>query len=164
VILTLIVLPYTFIAPRLARNFYHVHVEVILEFFLAFFWLVSWAYMAEYVATINWLDNYTNSITGTTITGTTIPQANVDAWLGGKNAVNASKAVAGLGALLFLLSGANFIFLVAYVLRLRRNRKAGEAAAASGSATMTNDPEMGMEENKNAAAMPPGFAGANGEH
>jgi hypothetical protein len=62
-----------------------------------------------------------------------------------------------------LLSGANFIFLVAYVLRLRRNRKAGEAAAASGGATMTNDPEMGMEENKNAAAMPPGFAGKNGE-
>jgi hypothetical protein len=95
VILTLIVLPYTFIAPRLARNFYHVHVEVILEFFLAFFWLISWAYMADYVATIAWADNYTNSITGTTI-----PSANIDAWLGGKNAINASKAVAGLGALL----------------------------------------------------------------
>jgi hypothetical protein len=95
VILTLIVLPYTFIAPRLARNFYHVHVEVILEFFLAFFWLISWAYMADYVATIAWVDHYTNSIAGTTI-----PQATVDAWLGGKNAINASKAVAGLGALL----------------------------------------------------------------
>jgi hypothetical protein len=48
--LTIIVVPYTFIAPRKLPSFYHVYGEVALEFFLFFFWLVSFAVMANTVA------------------------------------------------------------------------------------------------------------------
>lgn len=97
-ILTLIVLPYTFIAPRLARNFYHVHVEVILEFFLAFFWLISFAYMADYISSVAWAEGIFNRTAAGD--GGTIPQGDLDAWTGGKNVGNACKAISALGALL----------------------------------------------------------------
>jgi hypothetical protein len=46
-LLTVIVIPYTFIAPRKLPSFYHVYAEIILEFFLCFFWLVSFASLGE---------------------------------------------------------------------------------------------------------------------
>jgi hypothetical protein len=53
-IVTIIIIPYTFIAPRRLPSFYHVYGEVALEFFLFFFWLVSFASMADYVGTFDW--------------------------------------------------------------------------------------------------------------
>jgi hypothetical protein len=48
--LTLIIIPYTFIAPRKLPSFYHVYAEIILEFFLCFFWLVSFASLGSSVS------------------------------------------------------------------------------------------------------------------
>lgn len=48
--MTLIVIPYTFIAPRKLPSFYHVYAEIILEFFLCFFWLVSFAALGSSVS------------------------------------------------------------------------------------------------------------------
>jgi hypothetical protein len=54
----MIVVPYTFIAPRKLPSFYRVYGEVVLEFFLFFFWLISFAAMAEWVETLSLLDEY----------------------------------------------------------------------------------------------------------
>jgi hypothetical protein len=56
--LTIIVVPYTFIAPRKLPSFYHVYGEVALEFFLFFFWLISFAAMAEWVEALQFVDSY----------------------------------------------------------------------------------------------------------
>jgi hypothetical protein len=56
--LTIIIVPYNFIAPRKLPAFYHVYGEVVLEFFLFFFWLISFAAMAEWVETLPFIDSY----------------------------------------------------------------------------------------------------------
>lgn len=73
--MTIIVVPYTFIAPRKLPSFYHVYGEVVLEFFLFFFWLISFASMADWVETLAYLssldafNNAANSLKAVTVFG-----------------------------------------------------------------------------------------------
>jgi hypothetical protein len=48
-IFTLLIIAYVVIAPKYARNFYHVYIECLLEFSLAVLWLASFAGLANWV-------------------------------------------------------------------------------------------------------------------
>jgi hypothetical protein len=90
-------LVFTFIAPRKLPNFYHVYGEVALEFFFLFFWLVSFAAMAEYVSTFDWSQAFVTSDLDPSL-GVVVPTSpllqNMD------KAINSLKAVIVFGALL----------------------------------------------------------------
>jgi hypothetical protein len=58
------VVPYTVIGPHKLPSFYHVYAEVILEFFLFLFWFSSFASMANYVGTVDWVQRVESSHTG----------------------------------------------------------------------------------------------------
>jgi hypothetical protein len=154
-ILTIIIVPYTSIAPRRLPNFYHVYVEVVLEFFLFFFWFVSFASMADYVGSYNWALNLESY--GVDPSDRAEIQADLDNIMPNINkAMSCLKAVTVFGALVFFLSLANFIFLVAYVVRTRRARR-----SSTNDTNETNVSELEMGEKSSApppSQMPPSFS------
>jgi ABC-type transport system involved in cytochrome bd biosynthesis fused ATPase/permease subunit len=96
--LTIIVVPYTFIAPRKLPNFYHVYGEAALEFFLFFFWLVSFAAMANVVAAFN-MSQYLNTSLDTIDPGIVAAMQANPLVQGINKAMNTLKAVIVFGAL-----------------------------------------------------------------
>ena len=85
-IITLIVIPYTIIGPKHLPSFYHLYAEVICECILAILWLASFADMAA----------YSSAVDGFFILFEVFGSIGSD-YL---NALNCSKAVAGLGGIL----------------------------------------------------------------
>jgi hypothetical protein len=100
--LTIIVIPYTFIAPRKLPSFYHVYAEIILEFFLCFFWLVSFASLGSDVSSVE--ASLADTATEESVLG--IPKytgdnAQLNSLLNNfYEALKCSKAVAVFGALM----------------------------------------------------------------
>lgn len=93
--MTIIVIPYTFIAPRKLSSFYHVYAEIILEFFLCFFWLVSFASLGTDVSTV---ELAITAITNDPYTGNNAQLNSLFNNLNG--ALKCFKAVAVFGALM----------------------------------------------------------------
>jgi hypothetical protein len=100
--LTIIVVPYTFIAPKRLPSFYHVYGEVALEFFLFFFWLISFAAMADYVGTFDWTQAAISGIEGNlTPAEEAAVQASLPPWVHNiHKAVSALEAVTVFGSVL----------------------------------------------------------------
>jgi len=148
-ILTLIVIPYTFIAPRKLPSFYHVYAEILLEFFLCFFWLVSFASLGSSVSLSG--NNVASELGIPNYNG---DNAQLNSLINNTNeALACSKAVAVFGALMFFLTLANFIFTAVYALRMRR-------AARQSGINNTNNADPGMVEEYNApvpSVIPLGF-------
>jgi hypothetical protein len=92
-VLTIIAVPYTLLAPHYIPTFYHDYVQIIIEPVLAFYWLLSFAGMAGYLSTIDWVN-----MVGKIIQISNSPDFNI--WEGEQNAENACRAIAGLGSLL----------------------------------------------------------------
>jgi hypothetical protein len=99
---TLIIVPYTFIGPRRLPSFYHVYGEVALEFFLFFFWLVSFAAMASYVGTFDWTQAAITSAETAIDPGFQAQvQADEPSWVHGLHqGMNSLKAVTVFGSVL----------------------------------------------------------------
>jgi len=146
-LLTIIVIPYTFIAPRKLPSFYHVYAEIILEFFLCFFWLVSFASLGADVSTAeNGLSVAADEDSVLGIPSYTGDNAQLNSLLDNLyKSLQCYKAVAVFGALMFFLTLANFIFTVVYALRMRR-------AARQSRIHNTNNADLGMVEECNAPA------------
>jgi hypothetical protein len=96
-LLTLIAVPYTLIAPHYSPTFYHVYVQLIIEPVLAFYWLISFAGMAGYLATVEWA-NTVGKIISAILSGTST--SDFDLWEGEHSAEAACGAIAGIGSLL----------------------------------------------------------------
>jgi len=146
-LLTVIIVPYTFIAPRKLPSFYHVYAEIVLEFFLCFFWLVSFASLGSDVSTAE----AALALSSTVDSALGIPNYNgsnaqLNALLNNLyEALKCFKAVAVFGALMFFLSLANFIFLGVYAVRMRR-------AARQSRINNTNNPDLEIVEESKAPA------------
>jgi len=155
-LVTIIIVPYTFIAPSRLPSFYHVYGEVALELFLLFFWLVSFATMANYIGTFDWNQAaITQAIADLPPDIQTAVQAAQPPWLHNiHKGVNALDAVTVFGSVLFILSLANFIFLVAHVIKMRRARQ----ATSNNLAGTENEMERAEKANAVSPDMPPSFA------
>jgi hypothetical protein len=151
VLVTFIVIVYDLIAPRKAPKFYHVYGELVAEFLLLIFWLAAFALAATYVQDLSLVTSELSSLLGPDY---------YDLFLSAiHKSESCSIAIAVLGAVLFVLTLANLIFLVAYVIQKRRARKAGEAhASGTVGFAATDNPVL---EKKSATGkseeVPPGF-------
>lgn len=81
----------------MTKTFYHVLVQVIVEPVLAFYWLISFAGMAGYLATIEWA-NTVGKIISSLLSDT--GAEGFDLWGDGRRAEAACAAISGIGSLL----------------------------------------------------------------
>jgi len=157
---TLCTLPYNLIVPSTAPIFYHVYCEIILEFFILVFWVASFAGIASYVSELG-------SISGS-IEDTANGQPGSDLlYLAGdlQTAQNCYIAIACLGALLFAITLANLLFMMAFVVQKVEgayHRATGENVINSSPMGLAHEAELAVEarpkDGMHIQSMPHGFS------
>jgi len=162
---TLCALPYDLIVPSRAPTFYHVYCEIILEFFILVFWVASFAGIAGYVSELG-------SISGSiedTANNEGRPESSLLNLAGElQTARNCYIAIACLGALLFAITLANLLFMMAFVVQKvegayhKRERATGENVINSSPMGLVHEAELAVEARPNDGMhienMPHGFS------